>query len=138
MVLTKRKFKNDPFQTLFNELFRDDFKTGFNANPKVNVLESENSIELFLAAPGLKKDDFNIDLNDDLITISVSKEKGEKEEKENFKRKEFNFNNFKRTFTLPETVNAIEISASYEDGILKLTLPKLEEAKKLKKVIEIS
>jgi len=138
MILTKKKFKNDPFQTLFNELFNEDFKTGHSGKPKVNILDAENEIELFLAAPGLKKENFNIDLDDNLLTISTSIEKKEDEKAVKFTRKEFDFSTFKRTFTLPETVNAAEIKANYEDGILKLTLPKLEEAKKLKKVIEIS
>jgi HSP20 family protein len=93
-----------------------------------------------LAAPGKKKEDFNIELEDNVLTIS-SEARSEKEEKDNegkYTRREFSYSSFKRAFTLPETVNDYEINASYENGVLHITLPKKEEAlPKPKRLIEI-
>jgi len=98
--------------------------------PKVNIKESDEAFLLELAVPGLKKSDFKLDLDNDVLSVSaeINEEKDYKEG--HYKRKEFGYSSFKRTFTLPETVDEDKISASYKDGILSIQLPKKEEAKK--------
>ncbi|HWA35239.1 MAG TPA: Hsp20/alpha crystallin family protein [Cyclobacteriaceae bacterium] len=106
--------------------------------PAVNVKETDKSFEVELAAPGLTKKDFNISVDDHLLTIS-SEKKSEKEEKEKgYTRKEFNYSSFSRSFALPENVNENDVKAKYEDGVLKLSLTKkgLPETK-AKKMIEV-
>jgi len=100
-----------------------------NEIPAVNIKEEEKSFLLELAAPGLKKDDFKINVEKNLLTIS-SEVKTENEEKtENYTRKEFGFSSFSRSFKISENILVDEISANYEDGILKVNLPKNVEAK---------
>jgi HSP20 family protein len=99
--------------------------------PPVNIQENEEMFILALAAPGKSKKDFILELDNDLLSISseVKKEDGSGENGNNFTRKEFSYDNFKRAFNLPETVDGEKISASYKDGILEIKLPKKEEAK---------
>ena len=99
--------------------------------PAVNVKENDNEFQIEVAAPGLKKGDFKINFNNGKLTIS-SEKKEEKEEKESGKvtRKEFNYQSFQRTFSVPDNVvNTDKISAKYADGILHVKLPKREEVK---------
>jgi HSP20 family protein len=98
--------------------------------PAVNVKETDKTYEINLAAPGLEKTDFKIDLNGNMITISAEKEKTEEEKEDGFTRKEYNFNSFSRSFTLPEDTVADKIDANYVNGELRLSLPKKEGAKK--------
>jgi len=98
--------------------------------PAVNVTETKDAFELAVAAPGMKKNDFKIDLDGNMLTISAEIEVKKVEEKEKFTREEYNFSSFKRSFTVPEGVNKEKIEATYIDGVLKLSLPKKEEAKK--------
>jgi HSP20 family protein len=98
--------------------------------PAVNVKETDKTYEINLAAPGLEKNDFKIDLNGNMITISAEKEKTEEEKEDGFTRKEYNFNSFSRSFTLPEDTVADKIDANYVNGELRLSLPKKEGAKK--------
>lgn len=97
--------------------------------PAVNVIENENGFKLELAAPGLKKENFKINFNENTLTISAEKEVKTEETKEKFTRKEFSYASFKRSFTLPKTVDGEKIAASYNEGILTVELPKKEEAK---------
>ncbi|MEL6132541.1 MAG: Hsp20/alpha crystallin family protein [Bacteroidota bacterium] len=100
-----------------------------NANrwtPAVNVKETEGSFEVALAVPGLRKEDFKLAVEDNRLTISAEQETKNEGNHERFTRKEFNFQSFKRSFLLPDTVNSEGISASYENGILKVELPKVE------------
>lgn len=110
--------------------------------PSVNIQENLTNFVIELAAPGLKKENFAIEVEDSVLRISteVSTE-AEKESLDNsskFTLKEFNYGNFKRAFNLPDTVTVEEISAKYEDGILRIALPKKKEEKALKKMVEIS
>jgi HSP20 family protein len=98
--------------------------------PAVNVKETDKAYEINLAAPGLEKTDFKIDLNGNMITISAEKEKTEEEKEDGFTRKEYNFNSFSRSFTLPEDTVADKIDANYVNGELRLMLPKKEGARK--------
>ncbi len=141
MSLVKRH--NMLFPSLFNDLMTPDWfgglENGKNNVPAVNIKENEKDFELELAIPGLKKEDVNIEVDENILTIS-SEVKSDKEIKENnFTRKEFSFSSFKRAFSLPETIDEDKINAKHEDGILKLTLPKKEEAlPKPKRLIEIA
>ncbi len=139
--------KTDRLPFLFDDLFTTDWlggttnvnKIGFNT-PAVNIKETEDDYAVELAAPGLVKEDFNIELDNDLLIISSEKKsENESEEKGKYTRKEFCYTSFKRSFTLPETADADKIEASYENGMLLIKLPKKEEAKvQPKRLIEIS
>jgi HSP20 family protein len=125
--------------TLFPSLFDDFFKPWnewFDTSsaitvPAVNITENANDYKISVAAPGLKKNDFHINVDGNMLTISAEKEETKEEkEGENYTRKEYNYSSFSRSFTLPQEVNREKIEASYEDGVLKLVLPKKEEVKK--------
>jgi len=121
-----------------NDRFFDSDWLKKHSVPAVNVKESEKGFEIEVAAPGLTKKDFNISVDDRVLTIS-SEKKEEKEEKEkDYTRKEFNYSSFNRSFALPENVNEEDIKAQYEDGVLKLSLSKKAIAQaKAKKAIEV-
>lgn len=98
--------------------------------PAVNVTDSNDKYMVSLAVPGLKKEDFRIDVEGNMLTISCEKEESKEEKNEKFTRKEFNYSSFSRSFDLPEEVNKEKIDAVYQDGVLKMTLPKKEAAMK--------
>jgi len=98
--------------------------------PAANITENKDYYEVALAVPGMKKDDLKIDVQGNLLTISSEKEETKEETDKQFTRKEYNYSSFTRSFTLPDEVNQEKIGAKYEDGILKLTLPRREESKK--------
>jgi HSP20 family protein len=127
------------------ELFRPDWMGGTqNLNtltvPPVNIKETEMTFEVELSAPGKKKEDFNIEIDNDLLTISSEQHtENTSGEEGKFTRREFSHSSFKRSFSLPETVKVDDIKASYDNGILRISLPKREEAlPKPKRAIEIS
>jgi HSP20 family protein len=106
--------------------------------PAVNVREGETDFTLELAIPGREKSDFNIEVDDHVLTISMELKDETETNEEGFTRREFKYGSFKRAFTLPETVNEDAIEANYQAGILRFTLPKKEEAlPKPKRLIEI-
>jgi len=107
--------------------------------PAVNVIENDKMYELTLAAPGMDRKDFHIDLEGNIMTISSEKEEIKEEKDEKYSRKEYNFSSFSRSFTLPSIVFKDKIEAAYENGILKIKMPKNEEAIKasLTKSIEV-
>jgi HSP20 family protein len=144
-MLTKYTKRTVP--TLFESLFNDsDFlfpefigKSHMNKGfPSVNLKESDNSFEIEIAAPGLNKKDFNIEVDDGVLTISSESKEEKSEENINYSRKEFSFSSFSRSFNLPESVDADKIGAKYENGILMVDIPKKEEAKEKRRLIEIS
>ncbi len=101
--------------------------------PAVNVKEEEDEFEIQVAAPGMEKEDFNISLDGNLLTVSSEREEKEEEEAKEggYSRREFSYQSFYRTFSLPEnTIDSEKILAKYKDGILRIKLPKLEHAKK--------
>ena len=107
--------------------------------PAVNIKENENNFTIEVAAPGLNKEDFDIKLEKNILTVSSENENKKEESNDNFMRKEFAFKSFSRSFSIPETVNQDKIKASHNNGILTLELPKLDEAKmKQSKIIKIS
>ncbi|WP_372918420.1 Hsp20/alpha crystallin family protein [Salegentibacter sp.] len=146
MSLIKRDETNW-LPSVFDDMFKTDWLGGTtNVNsigtsiPAVNIQEDDEAFTVEVAAPGKTKADFNIELDNDVLTIS-SEEKNEKETSEKngkYTRREFSYSNFKRAFSLPESVDTEKISASYKDGVLFIGLPKREEAKvQAKRLIEI-
>ncbi|MCX2744197.1 Hsp20/alpha crystallin family protein [Mangrovivirga sp. M17] len=137
--MTLIRSRRDMFPTLnglFDDFFNQDESWGTGnvmANrtslPAVNVKESEDSYNIELAAPGMKKKDFNIELEDNVLTISADKKEQETDEDENYTRREFLYTSFLRKFTLPESADGEKIKASYNDGVLDIYVPKKEEAK---------
>lgn len=147
MSLIKRNENYPAWSNFFNDFFNRDWMdwTAHNFSetnttlPSVNIIESEESYEVDMAAPGLEKKDFKIELSHGVLTIS-SEKKMENETKKGrqFTRKEYSYQSFNRSFTLPHTVESEKISARYDNGILKVVIPKKEEAKpKPAKTIDI-
>ncbi|TMM31277.1 Hsp20/alpha crystallin family protein [Polaribacter aestuariivivens] len=128
---------------VFNDFFRDWSTSNFSETnttlPAVNIKESENDFIVDVAVPGMDKKDFKIDLDNDILTISSEKTTNTDNSNDNYTRKEYSYMSFKRSFTLPKgVVDSDKISASYKNGELKITIPKLEEAKpKPAKLIEV-
>ena len=108
--------------------------------PAVNVKEKDDAFEIEMSAPGLKKEDFNVELTNNVLTISCEKKEEDetKDDDGKYTRREFSYQSFNRSFNLPETVDAEKIDAKYEDGILMLSIPKKEEVVPSSKRIEIS
>ncbi len=100
-------------------------RLGMNV-PSANVSETSKEYLIELAAPGLERKDFKVEVNKSMLTISSEKKEEKKEEKEGYTRKEYSYNSFSRSFTLPENVKDGNIDAKYQDGILKITVPKKE------------
>lgn len=124
-------FVFDDFFRPWNEWFDNGGAVGKMMNmPAVNIIEQKDKYEVSLAAPGMKKDDFKIDIDGNMLTISSEKEETKEEKDKKFTRKEYNYSSFSRTFTLPEMINKDKIEATYENGVLKIALPCREEAKK--------
>jgi HSP20 family protein len=139
MTLVKNNYKS--FNNIVDELLNNvpaTWERGFNLNvPPVNIHETNDAYHLELAAPGLSKEDFKINLDKGFLTISY--EKKVEEENKNYKthRREFTAANFKRTFTVEDKIDAENIKAKYENGVLQLLLPKKEEVKIAPKEIAI-
>ncbi|QJW92158.1 Hsp20/alpha crystallin family protein [Spirosoma taeanense] len=130
---------NNNLPSLIENFFGRDMNDFFNTTtpamhnvPAVNVVEHQDGFRIEVAAPGLKKEDFKLSLNHNNLTISAYQEtKNEEQDKSNEKytRREFSYSSFQRTFTLPTSVDADNIQASYSEGVLKIEIPKREEAK---------
>lgn len=125
-------------EKIFNAPLDEFFNMGKIMNvPAVNVSETEKDFRLCVAAPGMEKTDFKVEAVDNMLTISVEKVREEKEEKNGrYNRREYNYNSWSRSFTLPENSDAAKIEAHYENGELKIVIPKLEikETKKVKNI----
>ncbi|MBN1198732.1 MAG: Hsp20/alpha crystallin family protein [Bacteroidales bacterium] len=132
----------NPLSDIVSNFFDSDYHEFFGkraCDPSANIIEKPEGFELEIAAPGLKKEDFKIDLDNAVLTISTEMEDAKKEEGKNYTRKEFYYGSFSRSFTLPKSVNTDKIKAEYTNGILKIDLPKRDEAKlETKKEIKIS
>ena len=133
MKLARRTF--DPFPAfggLWNELFDGDFGLTPSTSmvPAVNIKEEDNAFLLELAVPGRSKEDFKIEVNKNVLTVSseLKEENEEHDEEGKYTRREFRFSSFNRSFTLPETVDGEHIEARYDNGLLYLSIPKKEEA----------
>ena len=121
---------NNVFPSLINEFFNDDFGMNFlnrsHSVPSVNSLENNDSFEIDLAVPGMKKEDFTIELNDKVLVISS--ETSNTMENDKMRLNEFNFSSFQRSFRIPDSVDHDKIKANYKNGILKIKLPKRKES----------
>ncbi|MCW8850359.1 MAG: Hsp20/alpha crystallin family protein [Melioribacteraceae bacterium] len=147
-MLIKRNDSYPVFSNLFGDFFDKAFSDWNSTNfsltnttlPAVNIQESKDDFLVSMAVPGMSKKDFKLDLNDNVLTISSEKKEEKKKEEENFNRKEYSYQSFSRSFTLPKNVvNDEKISAKYENGELKILIPKKEEAKPKKpKLISIN
>ena len=124
----------------FNDRFFNQLSTSGNGNhtPAVNVIEDEKAYRIEMAVPGLSRKDFQLEVEDDVLTISTEKKENKKEQKANYLRREFNYQSFKRSFQLPETVDQDAIQANHDSGVLTVNLPKREEVvQKAPKQIEV-
>jgi HSP20 family protein len=119
----------DEFFTPWNDMFLNDWNKMLTV-PAVNIKETMNDYRIAVAAPGLKKTDFKINVDGNLLNISAEIEETKEEKEERYTRNEYNYSSFSRSFTLPLEVNKEKIDATYENGVLTLVLPKKEEAKK--------
>lgn len=129
---------DDFFSRDLPSVFTPNFNTGISL-PMVNIRETPDAYFVEMAIPGLKKSDFEVSLDNHVLYISAIKEEEEKQDRENYTRREFGYSSFKRSFTLPETVDDGKIKANYKEGILSFHLPKKEEARqKPARVIRIS
>ena len=131
------------FQSNLNRFFNDDF-WGFSGvdqqvNVPVNLRETGQSYEMSLIAPGLRKEDFKLNVTDDLLTVSYEQKQEHNEEsaQEGWLRKEYKMQSFSRSFNLDDSVDVNKITASYDNGVLHLSLPKKENARRITKTIEI-
>jgi HSP20 family protein len=138
LVKTNNPFAKS-FDGLMNELFNElpTFNKTVPGFPPVNIIEKNDHYHLQVAAPGFDKGDFNIKLEGETLTISAEKKEEAKSETDKVIRKEFGSKTFKRSFTLDDKINASDISAKYENGILHVGLPKREEVKAVSKEINI-
>ncbi len=128
------------FNNVFDSLFSDALNKNYGVNkiPGVNIYEGENAYKIELAAPGLNKVDFKIDLKKDNLSVWAEKKAEAGAIQKDYSRKEFDYTSFVRSFILPEGVDADKISAEYINGILTITIGKKDEAKLAHKEIVVS
>lgn len=138
------RFSNQ-MPSVFDRFFDGNLMEWVNNNykstvPSVNIKESQDGFNVEVAAPGFDKSDFNIELNHDVLTISSKKEtSNDVKNDEQYTRREYSYESFKRSFALPETADGDKIKAEYQNGILNISIPKKEDAKpKPKRMIEIN
>ncbi|MEO8933751.1 MAG: Hsp20/alpha crystallin family protein [Xanthomarina sp.] len=139
MSIMKWNRNSDFFPSILGEIFNEEVFDKISNRvsvPAVNLVESDNSYEIHMAAPGLKKEDFKISLENKVLTISSEKSTESEEVEDKFTRKEYSYSSFSRSFTLPENTDIEGIEAKYENGELRLNLPKKE--KTTDRLIEVS
>lgn len=123
------------FEGILPEERFSSFDSNFNLVPAANIEEKDAEFLITMAVPGVKKEDINVEIHDNVITISSEQEESSEDSDKNFSRKEYSYKSFSRTFKLPQNVQEDNIVANYENGELILQLPKAEsEAKKVKKI----
>ena len=135
---------SESFPSVFEDFFKP-WNEWFNGGvfgksltvPAVNITENKEDYKLSVAAPGLKKDDFKINLDKNVLSISAEKKTENTEEGKKYNRREYSYTSFVRSFTLPETADQNKIEAEYTDGVLKITAAKKEEAKNLTRQISL-
>ena len=126
---------SDVFDSIFNDTFFNDRMV--TRVPAVNISETENNYHVELAAPGLKKEDFKLNLERNVLNISVEQTARQEDNQKNYSKREYSYSSFVRSFTLPESADDSQINASYTDGILRIDIAKREEAKSIRRQIEI-
>lgn len=143
MTLTKSLQRNHSVDPWLNDVFDSFFndnglrRSFLSKTPSVNISEKDNGFEVELATPGLKKEDFSISIEKDILTISAEKKEEKEVEDKKYSKREFNYTSFSRSFTLPENIDEESIDAKYENGILSISLTKKENTD-TKKMIAIS
>jgi HSP20 family protein len=141
MTLIKWQHRN-PLTDMVTNLFDNDLGDFFGkrfSDPAANIIENNDAFILDIAAPGMKKDDFKINLENNVLNISAEFEDQKRDDGKNYTRREFYYGSFNRAFTLPKTIDLEGIKADYTDGILQITLPKkTDERAEIKKEIRIS
>jgi len=129
------------FNNLIDRFFNDKLTRGggsaYSFVPRVDIIEEEKAFEIHVAVPGMSKDDFKIDLNDNYLTISGERKFNREKKEDNFYSMETQYGTFSRSFSLPENVDANKISAKYVNGILEVTVPK-DEKKIVKSTIKVN
>ena len=126
---------SDVFDSFFNDTFFNDRMV--TRVPAVNISETENNYHVELAAPGLKKEDFKLNLERNQLTISVEQSTNHEDNQKNYSKREYSYSSFVRSFTLPESADDSQIEATYTDGILRIDIAKREEARTARRQIEI-
>ena len=119
---------DDWFGRDLSSVFSTNFNTGMTL-PAVNIKETGDAYYVEMAVPGMKKTDFDISIDNNVLSISTENETEHEDKGENYTRREFGYSSFRRSFTLPETVEDDKIGAKYSEGILSIHLPKKDEAK---------
>jgi len=139
-VITSQFDRMPYFSEMVNEFVNGWMAPDFrkSGSPLVNIRESEKTFDLEVAAPGFKKEDFKLAVDENVLTISAEMKEAKEEKNDRYTRKEFSQVSFSRSFNLPEALETEKIKAVYENGILNITLPKKEEVKSTPKEIKIS
>jgi HSP20 family protein len=138
-TITRRSFRPYYMPNLFDDDFFKGLTNSRSSMPAVNIREDEKNYSIDLAIPGMDKKDLKIDINEDVLTISSEKKSENEEENDGYKRREFSYSSFCRSFYIPDNADKEKIEASYKDGVLNITLPKQEEDKtKITREITIS
>ncbi len=138
-TISERTFRPFYMPSFFDDDFFPVLNTRTSSMPAVNIREDEKRFTLDLAVPGIDKKELKIDINEDVLTISSETKNESEESKDGYKRKEFSYSSFCRSFQIPENINKDKIEANYKDGILSVTLPKAEEEKhKISRQVKIS
>ena len=144
LMKVNHRFDRQMFPSIFDNWFDFDLarlpgSDSVETMPAINVLEKNDGFELQVAAPGFSKADFKVNVENEVLTISAETENKSDEEKSKYTRCEYSYGTFRRSFTLPDTVDGDKIEAGYNEGILKVFIPKQEEAKvKAARMIKIS
>jgi len=135
----KRNSLMPGFDEVFGSIFNDTFFSDRMVArvPAANISETPDHYHVELAAPGLKKEDFKLNLERNVLSISVEQRTEDKQEERNYAKREYSYKSFVRSFTLPESADQNGIQASYNDGVLAINIPKREEAKTVSRQIEI-
>jgi HSP20 family protein len=126
---------NDIFETMFNDSFLSDRM--ISRVPAVNICETQDHYLIEMAAPGLNKEDFNIKLDKNLLTVSVEQKKESNTQDRQYNKREFSYSSFVRSFALPDSADDAQIEASYNNGMLNIHVAKKDEAKQIVRQIEI-
>ena len=138
-TITRRTFRPFYMPDIFENDFFQVLQNRTSSMPSVNIREDESRYSIELAVPGIDRKDLKIDINEDILTVSSESKNESDEKQEGYRRKEFSYSTFCRSFYLPENVNRDKIEANCKDGILTVALPKQEEEKtKIARQIQIS
>ena len=132
--LTRSGF-DDVFESIFNDTFLSDRMV--SRVPAVNISETDGHYHIELAAPGLKKEDFKVNLDRDVLTISAEHQTEQNEHDKKYNKREYSYTSFVRSFTLPDSADDASIEAEYTDGVLKINVAKKEEARTASRQIQI-